>query len=92
MTGKSTGNRRQQSIITMVTLVVLAILYLLAGKIGCRKEPLDKREKEFRHNSIAYTKHARCRMDCRQIDEQEVKEIVQNGKINYSNWKSGCIV
>ena len=31
-----------------------------------------------------YTKHAKCRMDCRQIDEQEVKEIFQKGTINYS--------
>ena len=33
---------------------------------------------------IRYTKHARCRMDCREIDESEVKEIIQHGEINYS--------
>jgi len=32
---------------------------------------------------LIYTKHARCRMDCRHIDEMEVKDILQNGKINY---------
>jgi len=31
---------------------------------------------------ITYTKHARCRMDCRHINEAEVKEILQNGKVN----------
>lgn len=31
-----------------------------------------------------YTKHARCRMDCRHIEEQDVKEILRNGEINYS--------
>ena len=30
-----------------------------------------------------YSKHARCRMDCRHIDETEVKDILQNGTINY---------
>ncbi|MBI1781047.1 MAG: DUF4258 domain-containing protein [Sphingobacteriales bacterium] len=30
-----------------------------------------------------YTKHARCRMDCRHIDESEVKEILKDGAINY---------
>ena len=34
--------------------------------------------------SIKYSNHARCRMGCRQIDETEVKEILETGKINYS--------
>ncbi|MGN6436852.1 MAG: DUF4258 domain-containing protein [Agriterribacter sp.] len=33
---------------------------------------------------IIYTKHARCRMGCRHIDEGEVKDILYNGTINYS--------
>lgn len=32
---------------------------------------------------LIYTKHARCRMDCRHIDEAEVEEILANGRINY---------
>jgi hypothetical protein len=35
-------------------------------------------------SKLIYTKHARCRMDCRHIDEAEVKEILQKGEINYS--------
>lgn len=31
---------------------------------------------------ISYTRHARCRMDCRHIDESEVQEILANGRIN----------
>jgi len=33
---------------------------------------------------LAYSKHAKCRMDCRHIDESEVKEILLNGEINYN--------
>ena len=33
---------------------------------------------------INYSKHARCRMGCRHIDEAEVKEILKEGKINYN--------
>jgi Domain of unknown function (DUF4258) len=33
-------------------------------------------------HKIIYSKHARCRMECRHIDEDEVKEILQNGKLN----------
>jgi len=32
---------------------------------------------------IIYTKHARCRMGCRHIDEEEVKQILYTGTINY---------
>jgi len=33
------------------------------------------------HN-IIYSKHARCRMACRHIDESEVKEILEIGQVN----------
>jgi hypothetical protein len=32
---------------------------------------------------LIYTKHARCRMGCRHIDEAEVEEILAEGRINY---------
>ena len=31
---------------------------------------------------IIYSRHAKCRMDCRHIDEAEVKEILKDGKVN----------
>ena len=43
------------------------------------KEPIDRNIR-----NIVYSKHARCRMDCRHIDESEVKEILQEGNINYN--------
>lgn len=36
---------------------------------------------------IIYSKHANCRMDCRHIDETEVKEILAGGQINNSKIK-----
>lgn len=32
--------------------------------------------------NLIYSKHARCRMDCRHIDESEVLEILQKGQLN----------
>jgi uncharacterized protein YpmS len=32
---------------------------------------------------IIYTRHAKCRMDCRMIDGSEVEEILLKGSINY---------
>lgn len=44
------------------------------------------RREQFDRNTdrIIYTRHAKCRMGCRHIDETEVKEILKNGEINYN--------
>lgn len=44
-----------------------------------RDEGLNRRT-----SRILYSKHARCRMQCRNIDETEVKEILEKGVINYN--------
>jgi hypothetical protein len=33
---------------------------------------------------LFFTKHARCRMQCRHITQQEVKDILANGTVNYN--------
>jgi hypothetical protein len=35
-------------------------------------------------NNLILTKHARCRMACRDITEEEIKEILHDGNINYN--------
>ena len=37
-----------------------------------------------RNAVLIYTKHARCRMDCRHITSKEIHEILDEGSINYS--------
>jgi hypothetical protein len=34
--------------------------------------------------SLIFSKHARCRMGCRHISEEEVMDILKNGRINHS--------
>ncbi len=34
-----------------------------------------------RPDNIIYTQHSRCRMGCRHITEEEVKDILENGKV-----------
>jgi len=54
-----------------------------------REEPKTDNQKSsldvFRDPSSDYyfTKHARCRMKCRQISQEEIKEIVQKADVNY---------
>lgn len=41
-------------------------------------DPIDRTPEH-----LIYTKHARCRMECRHIDESEVQEVLKDGIINY---------
>lgn len=38
-------------------------------------------------NHLILTKHVKCRMDCRHINIDEIKEIINKGEVNYA--KSG---
>jgi hypothetical protein len=42
-----------------------------------------------RPQQIHYSKHARCRMQCRRISQAEVEEILRNGTINYRKSELG---
>lgn len=48
-------------------------------KTAKKESRFDRRVAKF-----YFTKHARCRMKCRQITQQEVKEILAGGTINYN--------
>jgi hypothetical protein len=37
-----------------------------------------------RHGQLVFTRHARCRMDCRHITTKEIREILEAGNINYT--------
>lgn len=85
--------------ITWILLVLLAILIIifkdepwLSGKQDNKppntKENFQPGDGDAGLNRslsrLIYSKHARCRMDCRQIDEIEVKEILSRGKVNFT--------
>lgn len=42
---------------------------------------------DWRNHKLIFTKHARCRMECREITEAEVEAIVLNGVINEAKSK-----
>ena len=50
------------------------------------RPPSDRPGREVgfdrRTGKLIYTKHARCRMACRHIDESEVQDILANGTVN----------
>lgn len=46
--------------------------------------PVEGKEinRKLMGKKLVYTKHARCRMDCRNISEKEVGDVLKNGKVN----------
>ncbi len=78
-----------------IVLAILAVLVLVLK--NCNKTTPKKRNQTENDNEVVvkerglnrnpshinYSKHARCRMDCRKVTQQEVEDILQNGSINY---------
>ena len=86
--------------VIFIVLISLAIIFIRKASKDSQsnkatKERIVNRNRGFdrRISYIKYSRHAQCRMDCRQISQAEVKEIMTEGKINYkkSDLKSaGC--
>jgi hypothetical protein len=80
-----------------ISIIVLVILGILAAWLRFNQQPVvnqrsdarsyteKNRNHGFDRNTrfIEYTKHAKCRMDCRHITSSEVEDIMKNGTINY---------
>lgn len=80
-----------------ILLAILVIAALVLKKCGrdtkettrdTRRENADNvdRNRGFdrRTSYIEYTQHAKCRMECRHITQEEVEDIMKNGNINYN--------
>jgi hypothetical protein len=62
----------------LVGLLLLVFIYR-RWQEPAKKELFDRSP---RH--LSYSKHALCRMDCRQISKEDVEEIMEEGVINLS--------
>ena len=81
------GNRVNKPETEQVTqsITVPAILPVEAYADEIEARPDDQVGRGFNRNAtpVIFSKHAKCRMDCRKIDESEVKDILKNGMINH---------
>lgn len=71
----------------MFVIIILALLALAVKRCNKSRESHTDRtisvnEGDWRHHKLIFTKHARCRMECRDISEEEVEYILVNGVIN----------
>jgi hypothetical protein len=67
---------------TFSLLVVLLVLAVAMLKL--RQEPEHKEAFDRAPLVLSYTEQALCRMGCRQISEQDVREIMKKGIINFN--------
>jgi hypothetical protein len=82
---------------TLVALAILVVALLVVKLLqtGNQKPEAAQTEQQSTRGlnrqpgKINYSKHARCRMACRHISEQEVEEILKNGSINYRKSEIG---
>ena len=75
-----------------IALLAAALLFFWVKKNQRGRSPFEESRNETKAavnkgfdrsiTNIVYSKHARCRMDCRMIDETEVKDILAKGILN----------
>ncbi len=92
---------RYAPVLALVLLVVAWVVVKQCNPNGTDPKPSTRKERTTAKRAdkqtglnrqpakINYSKHARCRMDCRHITQAEVKDILQNGTINYKKSELG---
>lgn len=69
-------------------IVLFLIVALFTFWLSQKDNKSTADESSFRNTThLILTKHAKCRMDCRHINKDEIDEIIHTGIVNYS--KSG---
>ena len=71
--------RRNRITLGILLAILIVVILIFRGKFTQGVEYEDFNVEE---SAIHFTRHARCRMSCRQISEDEVREIIRQGKLN----------
>jgi len=72
--------KSRNQLIALVLLVMLFVVFMIRRW----NEPVKKEAFDRTPANLTYTRHALCRMACRQIDKDEIREIMTNGIINFN--------
>lgn len=70
-------------------LLIIIIIALLLWKQNSSLKSSSNNDSFRNTTRLILTKHAKCRMDCRHITEEEIIEIIHDGKVNYSRSGAG---
>ncbi len=78
---------KKNKFLPFLALIAAILIFIWVKKNqGSKSGYKDIQSSEYinRKASLKYSKHAKCRMGCRMIDDSEVREIIDKGVINYS--------
>ena len=64
--------------------LIIVIVFLVIFIISRWREPVSKEAFDRHPSHLYFTKHALCRMDCRQISKEDIDEIMKKGIINFN--------
>lgn len=73
--------KNRSVVVSIILLIALFLIFLIRRW----NEPAPKEAFDRHPTSLSFTKHARCRMDCRHISEEEIREIMGKGIINFNH-------
>jgi hypothetical protein len=84
-------NKKSWPLILIIALALVIVLVKRfrtpAGGIDSRTGNTYKKSRDRGFDRavsyLVYTNHAKCRMDCRHISQNDIKEIMRTGEINY---------
>jgi hypothetical protein len=71
----------------IIFLLILTLAYMLVRRLQEQSDVSDTlRQRGFdrRISTVEYTQHARCRMQCRHISQNDIDDIMRSGEINYA--------
>lgn len=64
--------------------MIFVLILLLVFVYKRWQEPVRREAFDRTPSHLYYTKHALCRMDCRHISKDDIKEIMKKGIINFN--------
>ena len=77
-------NKKKLNLVSILVVIALCvILFWYKNKVNTNEHSIQN------YHELILTKHAKCRMECRHINLEEIKEIIKTGKENYSKSQRG---
>lgn len=88
MSGNQRPRNRKIASILFFTLLAGVLLFRIFGNQGGLANLPDRKPEDVvvldrSPEKLIFTRHARCRMDCRKVTEGEVRGILEKGRVNY---------
>ena len=82
--------KRQNRAWPAFLVILLALLAIFISRRNRHDTPSGEDPvAAYRKGEIVYSKHARCRMDCRNITPAEIQEVLEEGVVNIKKSEPG---